>query len=303
MKSRALLCLVVVLVLAGCDRRDNDPDRALGPHDPPLAVMTIGNLAAPESALHDAESDVYLISNINGGFLDRDNNGFISRVHPDTGKVDLKWIEGGKNGVTLHAPKGMAIQGNLLYVSDITAIRKFDRKTGAQRGEIAIPNATFLNDLASDGENIYLSDTGITPAEGDRFAARGTDAIWRIRNDRAERVAAGRELHQPNGLVMRNGALHAVAFAGNALYRLDDGKRADIVTLPDGQLDGVVALPGGDFLVSSWLGQAVYRQEGDHFVKLLAGINAPADIGYDEKRKRLLLPRPNDNQVTVHEVE
>jgi hypothetical protein len=48
----------------------------------------------PESILHDAVGDVYLVSNINGTPSAKDNNGFISRVSPD-GKVQtLKWIEG-----------------------------------------------------------------------------------------------------------------------------------------------------------------------------------------------------------------
>ena len=68
--------------------------------------IPVGDMSTPESALHDPEADVYLVSNINGGPCDRDDNGFISRVSPDGQVLDLKWIDGADPGVTLHAPKG-----------------------------------------------------------------------------------------------------------------------------------------------------------------------------------------------------
>ena len=67
--------------------------------------ISVGDMSTPESALHDPEADVYLVSNINGGPGDRDDNGFISRVSPDGQVLDLKWIDGADPGVTLHAPR------------------------------------------------------------------------------------------------------------------------------------------------------------------------------------------------------
>src|SRR5438477_2299012 len=82
-------------------------------------------LQTPESVLYDADQDVYFISNINGQPLNADNNGYISRVKPDTLQGDLQWIQAGKNGVTLNAPKGLVIAGDTLYVADLTTVRKF----------------------------------------------------------------------------------------------------------------------------------------------------------------------------------
>ena len=72
-------------------------------------MIADAGFSTPESVLHDAASDVYLVSNINGNPLDVDGNGSISRVSFDGTVAQLKWIEGGANGVTLNAPKGMAI--------------------------------------------------------------------------------------------------------------------------------------------------------------------------------------------------
>ena len=49
---------------------------------------------------------MYFVANINGNSLAKDGNGFISRLTRD-GKVEsLKFIAGGRGGVTLNAPKG-----------------------------------------------------------------------------------------------------------------------------------------------------------------------------------------------------
>jgi hypothetical protein len=270
---------------------------------PPPAAGMIGGLRGPESVLYDPQQDVYFISNINGGLLAADNNGFISRVQPDSLAVELKWVEGGKNGVTLDGPKGMAIVGETLYVADVQAVRTFDRRTGAPQGAIALPGATLINDLTTDGRSVYVSDTGVRPAAGITFQATGTDAIWKIDGERAEKIAAGTELMQPNGLDFVDGTLRVAAFAGDDLYVLDGSKRKTLAHLPGGQLDGLVHLPDGRVAITSWLAKEVFvGNPGGPFVPILAGVSAPADIGYDAKRHRLLLPSSTANQVTIHEL-
>ena len=104
----------------------------------PVVTFKEAGLATPESIIHDDAADVYLVSNVNGQPTALDGNGFISRLAPD-GKVEnLRWVEGGKNQVTLNAPKGIGIMGDAIYVSDIDTVRIFDRKTGAPEGEVKI---------------------------------------------------------------------------------------------------------------------------------------------------------------------
>jgi outer membrane protein assembly factor BamB len=269
----------------------------------PPAVQSISSgLAGPESVLYDPQQDVYFISNINGGLLDRDNNGFISRVNAQTLAVDLKWVEAGKNGVTLDGPKGMAIVGNTLFVSDVTGVRKFDRRTGAPQGEIPLPGATTINDLTMDGTRVWASDTGIVPASGLTFFSTGTDAVWKIENDHATKIASGRDLKQPNGLAWVNGALWVATFGGAEVYQLDGGAVKNAIQPPRGQLDGLVALPDGTFFVTSWDGMAIYRGNTHAFEPILQAIPNPADIGYDNKRHLLLVPASSSNRVTLHPV-
>src|ERR1700712_578633 len=67
---------------------------------------------SPESILHDPQQDIYFVTNVNGPNDRKDNNGFVSRVHPDGSIEQMRWVSGGTNGVTLHAPKGMALTGD-----------------------------------------------------------------------------------------------------------------------------------------------------------------------------------------------
>ena len=131
-------------------------------------------LSTPESALHDSASDLYLVSNIHGSpFGDDGQAGYISRIRPDGTVENLRWIDGATEGVELNAPKGLGVLEDTLYVADVTAVRKFDRNTGAPKGSVPIDGATFLNDIAvgSDGL-VYVSDTGLGPG----FSETGTDA-------------------------------------------------------------------------------------------------------------------------------
>ncbi|HUR83598.1 MAG TPA: hypothetical protein VM733_22770 [Thermoanaerobaculia bacterium] len=268
---------------------------------PPPVNSIITRLRGPESVLYDAQQDVYFISNLNGGLQTVDNNGFITRVDAKSLFVTLKWVEGGRGGVRLDAPKGMGIIGDALYVSDILAVRKFDRRTGRPLGEVKLPGATLINDIVSDGKSVFVSDTGLRVAEGHTFRSTGTDAIWKITNDRAEKIAAGRELNHPNGLDLADGELWAVTFGPNEIVSIVDGKPHTVAQLPRGQLDGLVRLPDHTVLVSSWLGEGIYRgSPGAAFEPILTGIDAPADLGYDTKRHRLLVPIPGANQVTIH---
>jgi hypothetical protein len=271
---------------------------------PSLSLHGAG-FATPESVAYDAKNDVYLVSNINGGPSAADGNGFISRVVPDGSKVDLKWIEGGKNGAKLDAPKGLTIVGDILYVADLTRVRTFDVNTGKAKGEVALAGATFANDLASapDGRvfasdsGIKIDDKGVTPTH--------SDAVYVIeKGKKAKVLAKGDDLGHPNGLLYAGDKLWVVTFGSGELYSLDkEGKKGDAMKLPQGQLDGIVPL-GDGVLVSSWEAQGVFRgKAGGNFDLVLSGLKAPADIGYDTKRSRVLVPLFQDSAVEAYDLQ
>ena len=266
---------------------------------PKLSLHDAG-FNAPESVLYDAKTDVYLVSNINGSPGAVDDNGYISRVAPDGSKVEAKWIEAGKNGVKLDAPKGTAIVDRMLYVADITRLRTFDADSGKPRGDIALPGCTFANDVTAgpDGR-VYVSDSGIEFDEKGNPVPTKSDAVYVVDKGHAKTLAKGEDLGHPNGLVWSGAKLWVVTFGTGEIYSLDEsGKKADAHKLPKGMLDGIVALADGSFLVSSWEGTAVYRgKPGGDWSLLLGDLRAPADIGYDSKRNRILVPLSMDNAV------
>ncbi len=273
----------------------------------PINLADVG-FETPESVLYDARNDVYLVSNINGGGLDEDNNGFISKVSPAGEVLQLKWITGGVNGVTLNAPKGTTIVDDTLYVADINVVRKFNLTTGQPSGDIAFPAATFLNDLTSDKHGVvYVSDSGFKAAPGG-LAPSGTDAIYKIaRDDSVSVLAQGNALlHQPNGLaVLRNGKVQVVSYDPfnntKEIYTINrKGERGDVVATPVGLLDGVVLLKNGRLLVSSWEDSSIYLIERNGVARVVASdLPNPADIGWDSKRQRILVPLFSQNRVVI----
>ncbi len=271
---------------------------------PPAPVVKYTGFASPESVLYDAEADRYLVSNINGKGVDKDDNGFISELSPDGQVKNLKWIEGGKNKVKLDGPKGLALVKGVLYVADISVVRMFDAKTGAPKGDVPIAGSTFLNDVAAgpDGK-VYVSDSGLK-AGANGFEPDGTDAVYVIEKGKAKALAKGTDLGAPNGLLVTDKGLVVVSFGSGEVYRLDEkGKKQDVSKPPAGALDGIVAV-GDSFLVSSWQGSAIYRGKvGGPFEVVFSDLKSPADIGYDTKRGRVLVPHFLEDTVEVFDLK
>lgn len=267
----------------------------------PASLTRYQGLSSPASVVHDAQRDRYLVSNVNGGALDHDGNGFISVLSPDGRVVERRWIAGGKNGVHLDAPKGLALGGGVLYVADISVVRRFDAATGAPRGEVKVPGSTYLHDvtLALDGR-LFVSDAG--PPLGS-WDGTGTQAVHVIEGDRVRTLVASDGLGRPSGIAWTKQGLVVAPFGSNELYRLDEkGTRRDVTKLPAGGLAGVIDRDGW-LLVTSWQASSVFVGKlGGPFEVALARQGSPADIGYDRKRGRLLVPHFAEGTVETYVV-
>jgi sugar lactone lactonase YvrE len=294
-----LLGLAVVACERPAEEKRTDAPFAEEQHADSLTIAD--GFATPESVLHDPGEDVYFVSNIHGDPLGRTGDGFISRVRPDGTIEAARWVDGAADGVTLHAPKGLALKGDTLFVADIDTVRAFHRRTGESLGGYGVPGATFLNGLAvgPDG-TLYISDSGLTTG----FAPSGTDAVHAIRNGRAEAIARGDELARPNGLVVDGNDVIMVPFGSSSVFRIAPGQPPQVMAeLPAGELDGIVRLDDGSYLISSWAGQAIYRLHPDGRVETaIEGVQAPADIGYDAQRHRVLIPLFMDDRVEVRTI-
>lgn len=297
MNRYAMLVCFALPALAAC-RKEAAPAAA-----PDTALTVVDSFRTPESVLYDAASDVYLVANINGSPFDKDDNGFISHVMP-TGEVHaLKWIDGASDSVTLNAPKGMAIHGDTLFVSDIDEVRLFNRLTGAPLGSWRVPGATFLNDLAvgPDG-TLYVTDSGLR-LSGGNFAPSGTDALFRF--DAAGSATAlirGDSLGRPNGITVDSTGVTVVTFGSGEVYHVDQqGRRHPMPRPPHGQLDGIERLGDGSLIMSSWEDSSVVKVSppSDMYMAVATGIPSPADIGYDWRRHRVLVPVFTGNRIEI----
>lgn len=293
---------LAALAVASCSPREGgrSNDSAGSPvfASPPIAVRNVGFMT-PESVLHDPLTDRYLVSNINGNPLEADDNGFISLLADDGQVLALKWIDGASDSVTLHAPRGLAVVGDYIYVADLTVLRRFDRRTGAPRGALPIPGATFLNDVTSTNDgSVYFTDSGLRAGPAG-VEPSGTDAVYRLTPEGAlDTLARGEELGRPNGIAVTGDTVWVVSFGSGELYRVANGGRADVVRLAKGSLDGLV-IAFGEMFVSSWEGESVFRGKPGTFAEMLRGLKAPADIGHDLWRNRLLIPLFNDNEIRI----
>ena len=278
-----------------------DPPPAAEPSTDPVLKFS-GAFAAPESVLYDAEADRYLVSNVNGDPTAIDGNGYILELSPDGRVTNPKLIAGGMNKVRLDAPKGMAIVGSELWVADITVVRRFDLKTAAHKSDIQLPSTTFANDIvASPDGGAYVSDSAVKFVDGAPQPS-GTDQIFFINKTGKVKVfAKSTDLAGPNGLTMMGDILLANTLKSDEVYRLTEKGDRDVVTkVPGGMLDGLLAV-GDTLIVSSWKTETVYRGAlGGQFTPLLTKVKGAADIGYDSKRKRLLVPRFLDDAVEVY---
>ena len=306
------------LLLGACDRQSPEArassDRALAESAAVYEDLSAqfrkvgetGNLQGPESARYDRDLDVWFVSNVNGTPTAKDNNGYISRLRPDGTPYNVKFIEGGKKGVTLNAPKGLAISGDTLWVADIDFARAFNKRTGAAIANVgAQGRVKFLNGAAvgPDGA-IYMTDTGVIFGAKGEVSHPGPDQVLRITRGGATAALTSAKLEGPNGITWdpKGNQFVIVSFIGKGIYGWKPGEK-DVRSLGTGpgQLDGVVALPDGRLLVTSWTDSSLFVLDQGKTRKVASGIFSPADIDFSQKDSRVAVPQLMANKVQFWE--
>lgn len=304
-----------LLIVAACSsgkphapadlRSPEHPQMSILPPSPtsPMAIDITEGLAGPETVLWDPDQDVYFVSNINGDATWDDDNGYISKLSPSGAMLDRFFIDGKQPDVTLHAPRGMVIGGDTLYVADNHAVRLFDRHTGKPTGTWEVPGAVFLNDLAIDDQGkVLVTETGIV-IEPQGPVTKRPFAIYRFENGQPQAIATGDAIHGPNGIENTPEGMTVVEFMGDehGVFRLgDNGEKTLVATMPNGELDGLARMPDGSLLVTSWLGNCIYQvSPGAPPRVAIEHLGTPAGISYDWSRKRVLIPLLTSNEVLI----
>jgi sugar lactone lactonase YvrE len=261
-------------------------------------VRNLIGFQGPESVKYDADQDVFFVSNMTGYGSAIDGNGYISRVSASNLDSAMVFAQGGRNGVALDAPKGLAIHGDTLWTADIHALRGFDRHSGAPLAtlDFAALGAVQLNDVAIGADDaIHVTDTGIIMGK-DGVVHIGPDRIFVVGANRAITVVAeGDQLRRPNGITWDSAGKRWLVvsfdpFVGEVAAMPADMKTRQVIRTGKGQLDGVEVLPGGTIVFTSWADSSIHALAAGRDRQIIREVPVAADIGIDTRRHRLAIP-------------
>ena len=282
---RPLLCLILIVVLGS----------AASAAGPKLLWETKG-LAQPESVTYDPVTDVLYVSNINGAVMQKDRNGFISRLKPDGTIIERIWAKG------LNAPTGLALHDRKLYVADVDELVEINAASGRVAKRHKAKNAIFLNDvaIAEDG-TVYATDTPM-------------NTIWRLKDGTFEPWLANDDLNGPNGIVVQGDKLIIASFgkmpsngqkqelAGLLTVSIEDQKVQPLGKgEPVGNLDGLQELKPGVYLVTDWAAGALFRIDRKGKADQLINLNqGSADLMYFPDKKAVVIPMMLDNTLAAY---
>jgi sugar lactone lactonase YvrE len=200
----------------------------------PRFLWEVKGLAQPESVVEDPTTGVIYVSNINGAVMQKDGNGFISRLTANGKMLERQWVKG------LNAPTGLALHDRTLYAADVDQLIEINAASGGIVERYDAKGAIFLNDVAVDADGVvYASDTP-------------TNTIWRLKDgsfggllsvslddQKVSKVGKGDLIGNLDGLEALQPAGYLVTdWAQGALYRVDAKGKADrLIDLNQGSAD------------------------------------------------------------------
>jgi sugar lactone lactonase YvrE len=265
----------------------------------PRFLWEVKGLAQPESVVEDPATGVIYVSNINGAVMQKDGNGFISRLTANGKMLERQWVKG------LNAPTGLALHDRTLYAADVDQLIEINAASGGIVKRYDAKGAIFLNDVAVDDDGtVYVSDTP-------------TNTIWRLKDGSFEPWLANDALNGPNGLLVQADTLIVASlgkvqsqgqkreFGGLLSVSLADQKvskigKGDLI----GNLDGLEILQPGAYLVTDWAQGALYRVDAKGKVDRLIDLNqGSADLTYLPAKKTVLIPMMLDNSLVAYALE
>ena len=292
-----LLTLAITATLFSCKQKVEEtaaPEAA--PVSDTLAVPTLTQrwatdtiLKTPESVVFDEKYGVFYVACIGGVPPDaKDKDGYIAKLNQKGEIIKKDWVTG------LSGPKGMAVKGDSLYVTDIDALVLIHTPSGKVIQRIPVKGAKFLNDVAVDDMGlVYFSDSyanNLHSWDGKKVAT----------------LATGESLGSPNGIYNEKDRLVLASFGKGNVYTFNKATAAieiKVDTLPGG--DGVEDFRDG-YLVSNWNGEVYYINK-DWKKQLLLDTKADkrnaADIEFVPSQNLLLVPEFFGNKVTAYDVK
>jgi hypothetical protein len=244
-----------------------------------FSTVLFGQLNGPESIDFDATNNRYLIANKNNGkILQRAANGtitdFVTNISPN--------------------PYGLEVVGNVVYACCSGQVKGFDLTTGAEVFNVNV-GGTFLNGITHDNNgNLYVTD----------FTAK---VIYRINIATQQFYPFASSLvNSPNGIIFDqpSNSLVFVSWGTSAKIKrclLSDSSVTTLVTTAYNNIDGIARNAAGDFFISVWSNNSVFKYNNDFTTVpqlIINGLSSPADIYYNTATDTLAIPNSGNNTIT-----
>ena len=285
-KTRLLVMSVAsLLAVAGCSDQKQQW-RA----DP---VTTVSGFKVPECALYDPANGLVYIANMDcniGDYWTDDGKGFLSILGKDHSIQTERWVDS-QPDAPINEPKGMCLLGEHLYFNDNTRLMRCT--LSGENVEVVASDFKKANDLASDGQNVRVSDTDAgkifcISANGDKREIKSPAAV--------------------NGITFAGDKMFGVSWDLHEMYELDPSGEKEPVAfgLADHftNLDGIEVLEDGTFIVSDFMGNKVCAVGPDRTtVTTLAELTTPADIGLNRTDGLLYVPQLTQAKVAVYRLQ
>jgi hypothetical protein len=240
-------------------------------------------LTTVESTLYDPTAKMIYTSNIEGDASKKDGKGSISKINPDGTISKLKWVSG------LNAPKGMAMMNGKLYVTDIDQLVEINMTDGKIVKRYPVKGAVFLNDAATDGKNVYFSDSR-------------TGKVHMLENGKVSTLTEG--MDGINGLAFNDkGEMFILDGKGLRQYGMKDKSSKFVNEVVTGG-DGLFIIDDNTYLASRWKGEVYLIKDGKETMLLdtQGESSNTADIDYIRDQQLLLVPTFMKNKVVAYKL-
>ena len=280
--------MLLTTVFVGCSNK-TDPMQV-------AVVKSIEGIIMPESAAVMDDGRI-IVSEI--GEFGKDGDGKILQISIDGEKKVI--AESG-----LDDPKGLIVKENFIYVTDNDEIKKIGM-SGEVETWLSVDDfprkPQFLNDIASDSNFIYISDSG------DLLNGKGGGAIFKVDSKKKVSVLVDEtndvNIRSPNGLsTHQDGYLTFNDFENGFLSRVKlDDLKVEKLGEGYGGADGLVS-KGDNLYLSDWKNGKVFKldtsKDGSRPIVIKKDMEGSADIDITADGKYLIIPEMKANRVVIH---
>lgn len=263
-------------------------------------VWSTSGLKMPESVEFDANRDRFYVANINGGITEEDGNGSIGLLDGSGKLIDVDWVVG------LHSPKGLALQGDKLYVADVKQLVVINVTTGKLVARYEAKESLVLNGISiNKAGKVFVSDWT-------------RNRIYTLDDGELKIWLESAELNSPNGLWVDNDYLYVASWGKNpkADFTTDTSgnikkislKTKKIETLDQGarwnNMDGIARYGRDKWLISDFIkGEVLLINKTAQIEKTIISKKGAADIFYIPEKNLVVVPLLMDGQVSAYKVE